>query len=30
MVGTPAGGQKAAETNRRKYGREFYATIGAK
>lgn len=30
MPGTKAGGQKAAETNKKKYGREFYAKIGAK
>lgn len=30
MAGTKAGGQKAAATNRKKYGREFYAEIGAK
>ena len=30
MAGTKAGGQKAAATNRKKYGRKFYAEIGAK
>lgn len=30
MPGTKAGGRKAAETNRKKYGREFYAEIGRK
>lgn len=30
MAGTKTGGKKAATTNRRKYGREFYASIGAK
>ena len=30
MPGTKAGGLKASETNRRKYGREFYANIGRK
>lgn len=30
MAGTKAGGQKAAATNRKKYGREYYAEIGAK
>lgn len=30
MAGTKAGGQKAAATNRKKYGREFYAHIGRK
>ncbi|MCL2095178.1 hypothetical protein FWH13_03610 [Candidatus Saccharibacteria bacterium] len=28
MAGTKAGGRKAAETNRRKYGKDFYANIG--
>jgi general stress protein YciG len=28
MAGTKAGGQKAAETNKRKYGKDFYANIG--
>ena len=30
MVGTKAGGMKAAATNKAKYGKEFYATIGRK
>lgn len=30
MVGTKAGGQKAAITNMNKYGREFYQEIGRK
>lgn len=30
MAGTKAGGQKAAATNKKKYGRNFYADIGAK
>lgn len=30
MAGTKAGGQKAAATNKAKYGSEFYAQIGAK
>ena len=30
MAGTKAGGLKAAATNKAKYGREFYARIGAK
>lgn len=30
MAGTKAGGKKAAETNRRIHGNDFYATIGAK
>ncbi len=29
MAGTIAGGQLAAATNKRKYGRDFYAKIGA-
>lgn len=29
MSGTKAGGAKAAATNRSKYGRDFYARIGA-
>lgn len=29
MAGTPAGGAKAAATNKTKYGRDFYARIGA-
>lgn len=28
MAGTKAGGMKAAETNRKKYGTEFYRNIG--
>ena len=28
MAGTKAGGQKAAATNKKKYGSEFYAEIG--
>ncbi len=28
MAGTKEGGKKAAETNKRKYGSEFYARIG--
>lgn len=28
MSGTKAGGAKAAATNKRKYGKEFYARIG--
>jgi general stress protein YciG len=28
MAGTKVGGQKAAATNKLKYGREFYANIG--
>ncbi len=28
MAGTKEGGRKAAETNKRKYGSEFYARIG--
>lgn len=28
MAGTKAGGQKAAETNRRKHGDDFYRNIG--
>lgn len=28
MAGTKAGGAKAAETNRKKYGTEFYRNIG--
>lgn len=28
MVGTKAGGKKAAETNRLKYGDDFYRNIG--
>ena len=30
MSGTKAGGQKAAATNKAKYGKEFYADIGRK
>ena len=30
MAGTKAGGQKAADTNRTRYGRDFYAKIGAR
>lgn len=30
MAGTKAGGLKAAATNKAKYGKEFYARIGAK
>lgn len=30
MAGTKSGGQKAAETNRKKYGTEFYRNIGRK
>ena len=30
MAGTKAGGQKAAATNKKKYGSDFYASIGAK
>jgi hypothetical protein len=29
MAGTKLGGAKAAATNRKKYGRDFYAHIGA-
>lgn len=29
MPGTQAGGRKAAETNKRLYGEEFYVNIGA-
>jgi general stress protein YciG len=28
MSGTPLGGQKAAATNKAKYGKDFYARIG--
>ncbi len=28
MAGTKAGGQKAAATNKTKYGKDFYAKIG--
>lgn len=30
MAGTKSGGHKAAETNRKKYGPEFYRNIGRK
>lgn len=30
MAGTKAGGQKAAATNKAKFGSDFYAKIGAK
>ena len=30
MSGTKAGGLKAAQTNRQKYGKEFYSQIGRK
>ena len=30
MAGTKAGGKAAAETNKRKYGSDFYAKIGSK
>lgn len=30
MAGTVTGGQKAAATNKSKYGSDFYAKIGAK
>ena len=30
MAGTKVGGLRAAETNKRKYGEDFYARIGAK
>lgn len=30
MAGTIAGGKRAAETNKRKYGEDFYVNIGAK
>jgi len=29
MAGTPKGGAAAAETNKKKYGPDFYARIGA-
>lgn len=29
MPGTVNGGKRAAETNKRKYGKDFYARIGA-
>lgn len=28
MAGTKAGGKKAAETNKERYGKDFYAMIG--
>lgn len=30
MAGTPEGGKKAAATNKRIHGKDFYAKIGAK
>lgn len=30
MAGTKAGGEAAAETNKKKYGADFYSKIGAK
>lgn len=30
MAGTKEGGRKAAQTNKEKYGNDFYATMGAK
>lgn len=30
MAGTKVGGQKAASTNKAKYGKDFYAEIGRK
>ena len=30
MAGTKAGGQKAAATNKNKYGKDFYTEIGRK
>ena len=30
MAGTRAGGKKAAATNKAKYGKDFYASIGKK
>lgn len=30
MAGTKAGGRKAALTNKNRYGKDFYAKIGAK
>jgi general stress protein YciG len=30
MAGTKAGGRKAADTNKNRYGRDFYAKIGAR
>ena len=29
MSGTPSGGKHAAKTNKKKYGKDFYAKIGA-
>jgi hypothetical protein len=29
MAGTPNGGRKAAMTNKKRYGRDFYRRIGA-
>ena len=29
MAGTKAGGKQASDTNKRKYGADFYAKIGA-
>lgn len=29
MAGTKAGGAKARETNKKKYGKDFYARIGS-
>lgn len=29
MAGTKAGGEAAAKTNKQKYGKDFYAKIGA-
>lgn len=30
MAGSVSGGKRAAETNKRKYGEDFYRNIGAK
>lgn len=30
MAGTKAGGKRASETNKKRYGKDFYASIGAK
>ena len=30
MAGTKTGGKKAAETNKERHGKDFYAKIGAK
>lgn len=30
MAGTKAGGKKAADSNRQRYGKDYYAKIGAK